>query len=425
MVENYCVWESEPVNPQLHDEFVAMCALFAAGELTDEEWALLQVHLAYCDSCRVAFEDFQQITQDVVPAMAVSAASERELRPEEAAFSVETAENAMFARLDALPSKPQPIRDQRPKWPLYVGLAACAVASASIIGVHFLRTKTPPQTTPNLAIETPPVQPHPQAPADILTQHAVQPPHTAVDVRQVNELQRQLKTTEERYQQSVAEVASIRERLDAEQRERDSISTERDSVKQQLLASQTSEQSLRQTLQATTGASREQATQTAALDAKVHQLTADLEEKDKLLGLDKEFLAHDREIRDLIAARDLYIADIYDVGQNGKTAKPFGRIFYTKDRSLVFYGYDLDQQPGLKQSVAFQAWGSGDDKQNVSLGLFYQDNTNKRWVLRFNDTKTLARLNMVFVTAEPRGGSAKPTGKPLLLAYLQVQPNHP
>src|SRR5665213_3656198 len=103
MVENYCVWESEPVNPQLHDEFVAMCALFAAGELTDEEWALLQVHLAYCDSCRVAFEDFQQITQDVVPAMAVSAASERELRPEEAAFSVETAENAMFARLDALP----------------------------------------------------------------------------------------------------------------------------------------------------------------------------------------------------------------------------------------------------------------------------------------------------------------------------------
>lgn len=144
-----------------------------------------------------------------------------------------------------------------------------------------------------------------------------------------------------------------------------------------------------------------------------------------MLALDKEFLDHDREIRDLIAARDLYIADIYDVAQSGKTAKPFGRIFYTKDKSLVFYGYDLDKQAGLKQSVAFQAWGSGDDKQNVSLGLFYQDDTHKRWVLRFNDTKTLARLNMVFVTAEPQGGSPKPTGKPLLLAYLQMQPNHP
>lgn len=413
------------MNPQLHDEFVTMCALFAAGELTEEEWALLQVHLAYCDSCRVAFEQFQQVAQDVVPAMAVSAASEHALEPQEAAFSVESAEQAMFARLDSLPSKPQPIRSPRPMWPLYAGLAACAVVSASIIGVHLLHTMTPPHATPNMAMETPTVQPHPKPSGQPSAQTLVQPLQPAVNVAQVSELQRQLKSAEELYHQSSAEVTSIQEQLNAEQREREAISAERDTAKQQLLASQTEEQSLRQALQATTGAGREQATQTAALDAKVQQLTADLEEKDKLLGLDKEFLAHDREIRDLIAARNLYIADIFDVGQNGKTAKPFGRIFYTKDRSLVFYGYDLDQQPGLKQSVAFQAWGSGDDKQNVSLGLFYQDDTRKRWVLHFNDTKTLARLNMVFVTAEPHGGSAKPTGKPVLLAYLQVQPNHP
>jgi anti-sigma-K factor RskA len=92
---------------------------------------------------------------------------------------------------------------------------------------------------------------------------------------------------------------------------------------------------------------------------------------------------------------------------------------------MVFYGYDLDKQAGLKESVAFQAWGSGNDRQNVNLGLFYQDSTHKRWVLRFNDPKMLARLNMVFVTAEPKGGSSKPTGKPLLLAYLQAQSNHP
>jgi hypothetical protein len=157
----------------------------------------------------------------------------------------------------------------------------------------------------------------------------------------------------------------------------------------------------------------------------VQDLNSSLDEKDRMLAFDKEFLAHDREIRDLIGARNLYIADIYDVAQTGQTAKPSGRIFYTKDKSLVFYGYDLDKQAGLKQSVAFQAWGSGDDKQNVSLGLFYQDDTHKRWVLRFYDTKTLARLNMVFVTAEPQGGSSKPTGKPLLLAYLQAQANHP
>ena len=31
----------------------------------------------------------------------------------------------------------------------------------------------------------------------------------------------------------------------------------------------------------------------------------------------------------------------------------------------------------------------------------------------------------IFVTAEPEGVSAKPTGEPLLLAYLKLQPNHP
>jgi hypothetical protein len=43
------------VNPQWHNEFAALCALFPLGELSEEEWALLQVHLAYCDSCLVVF----------------------------------------------------------------------------------------------------------------------------------------------------------------------------------------------------------------------------------------------------------------------------------------------------------------------------------------------------------------------------------
>jgi hypothetical protein len=34
----------------------------------------------------------------------------------------------------------------------------------------------------------------------------------------------------------------------------------------------------------------------------------------------------------------------------GDTQKPFGRVFYAKDKSLVFYGYDHDQQPGIKSA---------------------------------------------------------------------------
>ena len=61
----------------------------------------------------------------------------------------------------------------------------------------------------------------------------------------------------------------------------------------------------------------------------------------------------------------------------------------------------------------------------MSLGLFYRNGIQKRWVLRFNETKIRARLNKVFLTAEPKGGIAQPTGKQILMAYLQVQPNHP
>src|SRR6202043_2581488 len=147
----------------------------------------------------------------------------------------------------------------------------------------------------------------------------------------------------------------------------------------------------------------QQTSRTSSLEARLRDANAALEEKDRMLGLDKEFLAHDREIRDLIGARDLYIADIYDVAQNGKTNRPFGRVFYTKDKSLVFYGYDLDQQPGIKNAATFQAWGrrGADHQQDVSLGLLYEDDSSKkRWVLKFNDAATLAQIDAVFVTVE-------------------------
>ncbi len=68
---------------------------------------------------------------------------------------------------------------------------------------------------------------------------------------------------------------------------------------------------------------------------------------------------------------NLYIADIFDTSANGKTAKQFGRIFYTRDRSLIFYGFDLDDQAICKQDVSFQVRGSGSYRTKpVSLACF-------------------------------------------------------
>jgi len=103
-------------------------------------------------------------------------------------------------------------------------------------------------------------------------------------------------------------------------------------------------------------------------------------------------------------------------------------VFYTRGKSLIFYAYDLDQEPEIKNASAFQVWGRrGPDRtQALSLGIFYEDNASKkRWVLKLDDPKMLAQIDAVFVTLEPHGGSPKPSGKPLLFAYLKTDPNHP
>lgn len=159
-------------------------------------------------------------------------------------------------------------------------------------------------------------------------------------------------------------------------------------------------------------------------------MTRTLHERQDTIDQQQELLAHDRDIRELMGARDLYIAEVYDVAKSGATAKPYGRVFYTKGKSLIFYAYDLDQQKSLRNAKAttFQAWGrrGPDWKQALSIGVFYEDNVaKKRWVLRSNDPKLLAQIDAVFVTVEPDGGSLRPSNKPFLFAYLRIEANHP
>jgi hypothetical protein len=143
---------------------------------------------------------------------------------------------------------------------------------------------------------------------------------------------------------------------------------------------------------------------------------------------DRRLLVADLDIRNLMGARNLRIIDIFDADSKGRTRKPFGRVFFTEGKSLIFYAFDLPtDRPGL-ESAAYQVWGyEGSLQRGVrSLGIFYQDDQKaSRWVLKFDDPETLAEIDSVFVTIEPPGGSKKPTGKQLLAAYLKASLNHP
>lgn len=56
------------MTPQMHAELAALSRLFFSGEISEEEWALLQIHLAYCDGCHRVFVESQQVSARVAPA---------------------------------------------------------------------------------------------------------------------------------------------------------------------------------------------------------------------------------------------------------------------------------------------------------------------------------------------------------------------
>jgi hypothetical protein len=418
------------VNLPFHDEFVALVPLFYSGELTDEEWALLQVHMAYCDSCQEAFEQYQHIAVDVIPAMAASAAAEVPNTHRESDHALREAEQRLMSQLGTHSVLHRQSGYRIPWGRIYIGAAAACLIGGLVFAVARY-TRTSPSTQPlspvaSIATSHPlvPAVPVPKSPDD----------HEALtrDDQRISSLQDQLSGAEKKFAESRVAAADAKDLLQNEEAQQQQLTAQRDNLAQQLAAAQAEAQSLQGKLTAVESNTGQRTTRVTDLQARVDYLNAalgdantSLESKEKLLTFDKELMMHDRDVRNVIGARNLYIADIYDTKANGSTAKPFGRIFYTKNQSLVFYGFDLDKQPGIKRNVAFQVWGGSADKRPVSLGLFYQDDNHNRWILKCNDAATLARLNSVFVTVEPPGGSRKPTGVRLLRAYLQIQPNHP
>jgi len=171
--------------------------------------------------------------------------------------------------------------------------------------------------------------------------------------------------------------------------------------------------------------------QSSALESKIADLSATNRDQERRLKDAEQYLVSDRDIRELMGARKLYIADVFDVDGSSRTKKPFGRVFYTQGKSLIFYAFDLDREPGVVNASTFQVWGQreapeGEQPLPMNLGILYMDNeSNRRWVLRFDDPKRLAEIDAVFVTIEPRGGSHKPTSKPFLYALLRKEVNHP
>jgi hypothetical protein len=246
--------------------------------------------------------------------------------------------------------------------------------------------------------------------------------------QQIADLRKQM----EKQSAELAQMKTAQDQLASDLRNsnagKDDLAKRQAELEAKLAVAQGNVQTSQQKLDGLLQQSSEEQARATELTVTVNELNKKLHERDQALQQKEELLAKDRDIRELMGARDLHVAEVYDVARTGETQKPYGRVFFTKGKSLIFYAYDLDQEPEVKNASTFQAWGrrGPDWGHALPLGIFYQDNASKkRWVVKLDDPKTLAQIDAVFITVEPHGGSHKPSGKPLLFAYLKSEPNHP
>lgn len=429
-----------------HNEFLELCAVSTSGQLTEEEQKKLQEHLAVCESCRETLKQFESVADRAIPSITVGEPFE-DLEPEPN-WSLERAENAFVKRLREEKHGPPEFNDVndisripsphlypfssestwRHVWMLY------AAGILLFVSLSFYAYRAGVNRGIDTSKITPP-SPNAQSQATLTAQLSDAGRERQIARTHIEQSDKTIGDLRQQLAQRMAEINRLKaaqDRLENDLRAsvagKHNLAEQLTELAQKLDAALSASQGLQQELDSLAQQSAQDTARAKTLDAKVDDLNRQLRDREGALDQKDELLAHDRDIRDLMGARDLYIAEVYDVARTGETQKPYGRVFYTRGKSLIFYAYDLDQQTATKTVNAFQAWGRrGPDQQKaVNLGVFYEDNASKkRWVLKCDDPETLAQIDGVFVTVEPDGGSQKPSGKSLLFAYLRANSNHP
>jgi hypothetical protein len=430
-----------------HDEFLELCAVSTSGQLTEEEQEKLQEHLAVCQSCREALQQYEAVVGQAIPAIAANEEKESESVEPGPSWSPEEAEKAFFKRLanrekgesnkfgnaSDLPSVAHRLHpfSSGLAWPQVWMLYAAGILLFLTLGFYAYRVSVRHPTD----VAQPPPQQRVQN-EDSLEEQLSDASHDREIARAqiegrdktIANLRQQLAEQSAEINQMKAVQTQLENDLRAGDASRQDLTRQRADLAQKLDAAQTNSHTLQEKLDSLAQQSVQDAARAKASEAKANDLARLLQDREAALEQQDQLLAHDRDIRDLMGARDLYIAEVYDVARTGETQKAYGRVFYTRGKSLIFYAYDLDQQTEAKKANTFQAWGRrGPDRQQaLNLGIFYQDDAaRKRWILKCDDPKTLAQIDGVFVTVEPNGGSHSPSGKSLLFAYLRIDPNHP
>lgn len=416
----------------VHQKFEQLCALAVVGEITDEENLQLKAHLDMCEQCRASAWEFEQLVHEQLPLVA-PLLSEKLM--EKVRFLV-TGRRYRKRFIQRAAEEGIGIPENRPPYrAAFAAATGVAVLLFFVLGYKLYESSAQNQElaskydalarnfanlTQRASVPAPPSPIREAAPQFV--------------IREDPELRLQLQRSQSETEEASYRESEIREQLAKAFSDLETLRAEIAASRTQGLQAATK---LRETELALDRASNEvaqwrrarlddaanltvQQTRIRELSEQVAAYSASLDREGKLLGAD-------RDIRDLMGARNLHIVDVYDVDSKGKNRPAFGRVFYTEGKSLIFYAFDLDTSR-KSTNATFQVWGGRESKAESvqALGILYVDDQKQnRWVLKFDDPKVLAQIDAVFVTVEPPGGSEKPHGQRLLSAYLNANANHP
>ena len=412
-----------------HEYYAELCALSTSGDLNRKEWQELRHHLDECVPCSNRMEQYGAVFTSGMATLFGS--SVRPVDSPELSRSHSNAKRKLFAKLpNATVEKGRLASFTSPFYlrPAFAySMVIFAIAASTAAGFRWgLRSGR--NTPPPIVAATSGELVHLVTARDVLNQKLELQARTidrlsAVANQQTSEvmkLKELLRSSQSRYRTLASQEGTEASELNALHHERDKLA---------LTLEQTSSSlhDVQDELSAARAQHQQDQLRSASLEREITETRAQETRANRTVDEQQQYLASDRDIRELMGARNLYIVDVFDVDNKGRMSKAFGRIFYTKEKSLIFYAFDLDQQRGIR-NAAFQAWGRKSAGQDLPLnmGIFYLDNeSNRRWVLKFDDPEKLEQVDSVFVTVEPKGGSRRPSGKQLLYASLRTRPNHP
>jgi hypothetical protein len=397
-----------------HDHYEELCALAVSGQLADEESKNLAAHAAACAGCRNLLDDFAQIAAQALPQFA-----EKHNR-----LKIPTGMTERFVargRSEGIPlaRKSEGTIPKRSGWLRAFAWQTAAATTILVVVLSVRLFKSHSQNAPSGSAAT-----EQQALSD---SKALREQLAALQA-QMNVMDRTIESDRQALRSAELNKLKLSARLADLEKETVQLHRDLDGRDVQVAQLNSEAAQVRAALARLSSAKASVELAVQADQSELHDLRLKVTSLTEQLNESQALSAAANQAKDLIIARNLHIVDVDDSDGAGRRQRPFGRIFYTEGKNLVFYAYDLSDMRKVNAKINFYVWGSqeGINKPVRSLGIFRRDDPKEgRWVLKFDDPRVLAQINCVFVTAESATKDIKkPTGQQILFASLG-KTNHP